>query len=421
MSVKKFPRILNYNNLNFEQIEYYNPQRDKDGSLISTVFYKFMKNNPLSIYLETPKLKTTTGIIKNGDDYFIELELSLEGCNSSFYEFIEKFDEKNIVYSHYNSSEWFNKNLPLKTIEEFYKSPIKIKFDGKNPTMIFKIPTVKGKMLLEVYNQQKQIININKLCAGDEVTAIIKFNGLRFLKQEFIAEWEIYKIKLFKIIDEDILPSGYFFSDDTIDNPMEHQEPTQLSEKENNVFFNLSEEDYHNEEEIRKENESNIINDNILENTTNEPIEEENTTTEPIEEEHTTTEPIEEHNTTNEPIEEEQANTINEPIEEEQANTINEPIEEEQANNTNEPIEEEQANNTNEPLEEEQANNTNEPLEEHNTINEPIEEHNTINEPIEEQEEEEEESDDSENDEYEFTDSEYELDDDDEFDELKLN
>ena len=78
MSIKKFPRILNYNNLNFEQIEYYNPQRDKDGSLISTVFYKFMKNNPLSIYLETPKLKTTTGIIKNGDDYFIELELSLE-------------------------------------------------------------------------------------------------------------------------------------------------------------------------------------------------------------------------------------------------------------------------------------------------------------------------------------------------------
>jgi len=405
MSIKKFPRILNYNNLNFEQIEYYNPQRDKDGSLISTVFYKFMKNNPLSIYLETPKLKTTTGIIKNGDDYFIELELSLEGCNSSFYEFIEKFDEKNIVYSHYNSADWFNKHLPLQTIEEFYKSPIKIKFDGKNPTMIFKIPTVKGKMLLEVYNQQKQIININKLCAGDEITAIIKFNGLRFLKQEFIAEWEIYKIKLFKIIDEDILPSGYFFSDDTIDNPIEHQEPIQLSEKENNVFFNLNGEDYHNEEEIRKENEANIINDNILENTTNEPIEEEHTTTEPIEEEHTTTEPIEEEHTTTEPIEEH--NTTNEPIEEH--NTTNEPIEEH--NTTNEPIEEQQENTTTEPIEEQQENTTTEPIEE--------EQANTTTEPIEE-ESEEEESDDSENDEYEFTDSEYELDEDDEYDELKL-
>ena len=300
-----------------------------------------------------------------------------------------------IVYSHYNSADWFNKHLPLQTIEEFYKSPIKIKFDGKNPTMIFKIPTVKGKMLLEVYNQQKQIININKLCAGDEITAIIKFNGLRFLKQEFIAEWEIYKIKLFKIIDEDILPSGYFFSDDTIDNPIEHQEPIQLSEKENNVFFNLNGEDYHNEEEIRKENEANIINDNILENTTNEPIEEEHTTTEPIEEEHTTTEPIEEHNTTNEPIEEH--NTTNEPIEEH--NTTNEPIEEQQENTTTEPIEEQQENTTTEPIEEEQANTTTEPIEE---------------------ESEEEESDDSENDEYEFTDSEYELDEDDEYDELKL-
>jgi hypothetical protein len=271
-------------------------------------------------------------------------------------------------------------------------------------------------MLLEVYNQQKQIININKLCAGDEVTAIIKFNGLRFLKQEFIAEWEIYKIKLFKIIDEDILPSGYFFSDDTIDNPIEHQEPIQLSEKENNVFFNLNGEDYHNEEEIRKENEANIINDNILENTTNEPIEEEHTTNEPIKEEqaNTTNEPIEEHNTTNEPIEEH--NTTNEPIEEH--NTTNEPIEEH--NTTNEPNEEEHT--TNEPIEEQHENTTTEPIEEEevNTINEPIEEQeeNTTNEPIEEEES---ESDDSEDVEYEFTDSEYELDDDDEFDELKLN
>ena len=76
------------------------------------------------------------------------MELSLEGYNSSFYEFIEKVDEKNVVSCHFNSNVWFNKQFPLKTIEQFYKSPIKINMNGKNPTMMLKIPTYKGKILV---------------------------------------------------------------------------------------------------------------------------------------------------------------------------------------------------------------------------------------------------------------------------------
>ena len=89
------------------------------------------------------------------------MEMSLDGYDSSFYEFIEKVDEKNVVSCHFNSNVWFNKQLPLKTIEEFYKSPIKINMNGKNPTMLLKIPTYRGKILLEVYNQQKKFVKGN--------------------------------------------------------------------------------------------------------------------------------------------------------------------------------------------------------------------------------------------------------------------
>jgi len=260
-SSKKFPRILNYKNLDFEKIEYYQPQRTNDGCLLSTIYYKLMNNNPLSMYIETPKLKTISGIIKDGEDYYIEMELSLEGYDSNFYTFIEKIDEKNVLSCHFNSNIWFNKQLPLKTIEQFYKSPIKINMNGKNPTMLLKIPTYKGKILLEVYNQQKKLINMNKLCINDEMVAIIKFSGLRFLKQKFIAEWEIYKIKLLKVIDEDNLPSGYFFSDDA-DANIELQQPVQEeSLEESNIFFNLEED----EQQINFINDNNINEKQLIE------------------------------------------------------------------------------------------------------------------------------------------------------------
>ena len=397
-SSKKFPRILNYKNLDFEKIEYYQPQRSNDGCLISTVYYKLMNNNPLSIYLETPKLKTVSGIFKEGDEYYIEMELSLEGYDSSFYEFIEKIDEKNVVSCHYNSNVWFNKQLPLKTIEQFYKSPIKINLNGKNPTMIFKIPTYKGKILLEVYNQQKKLINMNKLCINDEMIAIIKFSGLRFLKQQFIAEWEIYKIKLLKIIDEDNLPSGYFFSDETDVNiePLEKQEKKQINE--NNIFFNLEEENI------------NFINDNNI--NIEEPQPENTEEPQPVEN-------IEEPQP-NENTEEPQPN---ENTEEPQPN---ENTEEPQPENTEEPpvenTEEPPVENTEEP----QVENTEEPQPNENTEEPPVENteepqsNENTEEPLNENDENEDISDENEDisDEYEFTDSEYELDLEDELDEL---
>ena len=49
-----------------------------------------MNNNPLAIYLETPKLKTISGIIKEGDEYYIEMEMSLEGYNILFMNLLKK-------------------------------------------------------------------------------------------------------------------------------------------------------------------------------------------------------------------------------------------------------------------------------------------------------------------------------------------
>ena len=278
MSVKnKFPRILNFRNLDFEKLDYYQPQKTSSNTLISTVYYKFLQNNPIPIYLETPKLKTTSGIFKIDNEFYIDLELSLDGYNSSFYDFLSAIDEKNVVTCHYNSNEWFNQQLPFTTIEDFYKSPIRIKNNGSNPIFRLKIPTYRGKLMLEVFNTNKKIVNINKICKDDDLIAIIRFSGLKYYSKEFVAEWEICKIKLLKIIEEDILPTGYFFSDDTIEDtnnteklneekPIEEKtqltQSSNIQEKTNNVFFNLEMDDINIDEITEERNKNNVVNEN---------------------------------------------------------------------------------------------------------------------------------------------------------------
>ena len=384
-SSKKFPRILNYKNLDFEKIEYYQPQRTNDGCLLSTIYYKLMNNNPLSMYIETPKLKTISGIIKDGEDYYIEMELSLEGYDSNFYTFIEKIDEKNVLSCHFNSNIWFNKQLPLKTIEQFYKSPIKINMNGKNPTMLLKIPTYKGKILLEVYNQQKKLINMNKLCINDEMVAIIKFSGLRFLKQKFIAEWEIYKIKLLKVIDEDNLPSGYFFSDDADANIKLQQPVQEESLEESNIFFNLEED----EQQINFINDNNINEKQLIE-------------TKEVKVEKTTN-----INNENDNDNEETSNQVQEELEKEPNNDDNE----ESNNQVREELKEELNNDNND-------NNNNNDDDNEEINNQSKEEIKDTNDDVIDNDEY--NSNSEEDIDYEFTDSEYELDLDDELDELTL-
>lgn len=220
------PKILNYNNISFDKLEYFQPHKTNQNTQVSTVSYRFKANQMLPIYIETPKLKTTSGIIKLENRYFIDFELDINGdTSSSFYEFLNKLDEKNVMSCHYNSHEWFNQRIPLDVIEEYYKSPIRLQRGGKLPTFRVRIPTHHGKILSEFYNSKRDMIDISKVEVGDEVICILEFVGLRFLSQQFIAEWELSKLKLLRTIPEQTtIPSGYYFSDAV--------EPVKLSEPE---------------------------------------------------------------------------------------------------------------------------------------------------------------------------------------------
>jgi hypothetical protein len=214
------PKIFNYNNLSFDKLEYFQPHKTNQNTQVSTVSYRLKPNLTLPIYIETPKLKTLSGVIKLENRFYIDLELD----TNTFYDFITNLDEKNVMSCHYHSHEWFNQRIPLDVIEDYYKSPVRLQRGGKLPILRVRIPSHNGKILAEFYNNNRDNIDMSKVSAGDEVVCILEFVGLRFLSQQFIAEWSLSKLKLMRTTtDQTVIPSGYYFSD--VVEPISTEEP----------------------------------------------------------------------------------------------------------------------------------------------------------------------------------------------------
>ena len=144
-------KILNFRNLDFDKLEYYQPNQTNYGSHIGNISYRLTKNNVMPVYIETPKLITTSGIVKIDNKFYMEFEVNLDNDNNPFYDFITKFDEKNVMNCHFNSKTWFNKQIPYNVIEDYYKSPLKLQRSKKNPIFKVRLPSYRGRVLTEIY------------------------------------------------------------------------------------------------------------------------------------------------------------------------------------------------------------------------------------------------------------------------------
>ena len=212
--MQKAPKILNYKNIALEKYEYLSPHKTQNGNYQSICNYRLSRNELLPFYFETPKLKTTSGIVRIDNKFYIDLELPQSGETSSFYQFLLKNDEQNITVCHENSKEWFCNAMPLNIVENYYKTPILLKPNGKMPTLRLHLPSYKGTVLTELYNIRKEKINdILAIQEGDYIVGIVEFVGLSFQSQKFNPIYELQKIKIFKDNDYRNIPSGYIFSD----------------------------------------------------------------------------------------------------------------------------------------------------------------------------------------------------------------
>ena len=211
--------LLNYKHIKRSKYHYNIPKDTDYHSKIASCLYKSSTSGFIRPLYEFPKLKTLSGIYKVNNNYYIDLEIPLETSNTNektLYEFLSENDEHHIMTTHLNCRDWFNGQIfPMQVIQKLYQSSLTLSTEGKNPYLKVKIPTYRGKIMIEIFNQDRELVNMDYICAGDELISIIEMVGLEFFENKFLGEYEVHKIKVFKNNYQSVvqIPTGYIFSD----------------------------------------------------------------------------------------------------------------------------------------------------------------------------------------------------------------
>ena len=207
--------ILDYNEIDINNIEFSNPIKVKGGSYVSVPKYEGE-----GIYIQTPRL-LNKGFIKS--DQRCSLELELDKSHLKFYEFITNIDDFNIIEIQKNSIDWFKQDFPLDIVEEFYKSPVKMARSKKAPSLKLKVPLVRGNIDSTIYNKNNDVISHMQVKENSKILTVLHFYGLRFLKQQVICEWVPIQLKVFQD-DDTVTENKYIINDNLLsDNEDENE------------------------------------------------------------------------------------------------------------------------------------------------------------------------------------------------------
>jgi len=213
--------VLDYKKFDTNRLEYSEPSKVKGGSYVAGIKYRNDSNELQDVIIQTPRLISNTGIVKNDTRSYLELDFDKD--HWIFYEFITDIDDHNIVIVEKNSETWFQKKFPLDVVEEYYKSPVKVG-RGKNPPKIkIKLPITKGKFDCGIYDSNKNVIHHSDITGNCKMICVLKLIGLRFLKQQVICEWFPLQIRVCDI--EAKVPRSYLIDDTLLSDNEEQLEP----------------------------------------------------------------------------------------------------------------------------------------------------------------------------------------------------
>lgn len=139
-------------------------------------FIRFSTDNK-PLYIQPPKCTTKQGILKAGKKYYTDLMFTNE--HADFIEWMENLEShcQNILYK--NRSDWFEGDMEMHDIENYFTAPLKIYKSGKFYISRVNITTNLGKPTLKIYNEDEDIISIDDVNDKMNIMTILEIKGIR--------------------------------------------------------------------------------------------------------------------------------------------------------------------------------------------------------------------------------------------------
>lgn len=219
---------MNYRNISLPNIIYKKPVNKK-----SIILYK-NENNSDMLSIITPELKI---LEINNDNIICKLQ---DNYDINFIEKLKELDQLNISNTYFNSKEWFNKEIPIEVVNNYYKSAVnnnKIKFNFKKEDNVLKIEYI--------IDNNNNYLEINKLKENDNIKMKILYNGILFKKNEFNPIIYIQSIKINNKQNDDFISDDDELSNYSSDNENFEEyfldNLKELKDNELNEFINNNE------------------------------------------------------------------------------------------------------------------------------------------------------------------------------------
>jgi hypothetical protein len=246
-------------NFDFSKLKISNPISKPGG------FYllKYSVDNGNSLYIQPHKCKTKNGIIKGKKTY---TDLMFNSDNPELMTWLEKLEihSQNFIYE--KRDEYFEGGLELDDIESYFIPPVKLYKSGKYYLVRAFMPTIMGKPALKIYDEAENEVSIDSIDNNTDLTTILEFKGIKCSAKSFQIEVEIkqmMKMEPLQLFTKCIIkPNKIKNNDNDTDTDTNIQNEKVISL----INDNHEEEDVNEVEDVVKEIDEVLINEEIITN-----------------------------------------------------------------------------------------------------------------------------------------------------------
>lgn len=178
----------------FDAIKLYNPVAKAGGSY----FIKFGVNNT-PLYIQPPKCGTRQGFVTANRKCFIDLMFNQDHLDFiQWLENLETFCHKKI---HENREQWFEGDLELSDIENYFTSPVKIFKSGKYYLVRCDIYNVLGKPQLQIFDEKEKEVEYDDITEDSLIMNILEIKGIKCSSRSFQIIIEIKQMMKMEKVD----------------------------------------------------------------------------------------------------------------------------------------------------------------------------------------------------------------------------
>lgn len=159
-------------------------------------FIKFLVKNGSHLYVQPPACISKQGIVKVGKKHYCDLMFTNE--NEHFIRWMENLEIHCHKYIYENRAKWFDNEMELHDIENYFTSPIKLYKSGKYYTIRANIQTILDKPKLKIYNEDGEEVEYSAITGAAQLMTIVEVQGIRCSARSFQIDMEIKQAMVLK-------------------------------------------------------------------------------------------------------------------------------------------------------------------------------------------------------------------------------